>query len=130
VLAPKTAIGIATGAPLPLGADAVIPWEDVSAHERSIELRRPVAAGAHVFPPGDDARRGDVIARAGEPLTPGRAAILAAAGISRVPVYRRPRVGIVCTGDELVDVEMRPQPVRSATVMRPCSHSKLPPTAP
>jgi len=110
LLAPKTAIGIATGAPLPLGADAVVPWEEVSVREGSIELQRPVAAAAHVFPSGDDARRGDIIARAGEPLTPGRAAMLASAGISCVSVHRRPRVGIVCTGDEIVDVGTRPLP--------------------
>jgi molybdopterin molybdotransferase len=109
-LAPRNGMAISTGAPLPLGADAVVPWEDVSVRGGTIVLRRPVPAESHVFPPGDDARRGDVIVRASEQLTAGRAAMLAAAGVERVPVHRRPRIGIVCTGDELVDVGSRPQP--------------------
>jgi molybdopterin molybdotransferase len=109
-LLPRTATAISTGAPLPLGADAVVPWEDVTVHGDAIVLRRPVPAQAHVFPPGDDARRGDVIVRGGDLLTPGRAAMLAAAGVDRVVVHRRPRIGIVCTGDELVDVGARPRP--------------------
>jgi molybdopterin molybdotransferase len=76
----------------------------------TIVLRAPVAAQEHVFPPGDDARRGDVLVRAGELLTAARAAMLASAGFARVPVHRRPRVGIVCTGDELVAIEGSPQP--------------------
>jgi molybdopterin molybdotransferase len=109
-LPPGTATAISTGAPLPFGADAVVAWEDVTVHGDAIVLRRPVAALAHVFPPGDDARRGDEILRAGELLTPGRGGMLAAAGVDRVAVHRRPRVGIVCTGDELVDAGTRPQP--------------------
>lgn len=109
-LAPRTAVAISTGGPLPHEADAVIPWEDVGLRDDAIVLRRPVAAQAHVFAPGDDARRGDVLVHEAELLTPGRAAMLAAAGIASVPVHRRPRVGIVCTGDELVDIGARPRP--------------------
>jgi molybdopterin molybdotransferase len=112
-LAPGTATAISTGAPLPFGADAVVPWEDVvlrRAQHDTIVLRAPVAPFEHVFPPGDDARRGDVLVREGEPLTAGRAAMLASAGFSRVPVHRRPRVGIICTGDELVAIDAQPQP--------------------
>jgi molybdopterin molybdotransferase len=108
-LPPRTATAISTGAPLPFGADAVVPWEDVKVHGDAIVLRRPIIAQAHVFPPGDDARRGDAIVHAGELLTAGRAAMLAAAGVGRVAVHRRPRVAIVCTGDELVDIGAQPQ---------------------
>jgi molybdopterin molybdotransferase len=107
-LEPRTAMGISTGAPLPHGADAVVPWEDVSVRGEAIVLRRRVAAQAHVFPPGDDALCGDALVRAGEVLSPGRAAMLASAGVERVAVRRRPRIAIVCTGDELVEVGTRP----------------------
>jgi molybdopterin molybdotransferase len=125
-LPPRTATAISTGAPLPFGADAVVPWEDVKVRGDAIVLRRPVAVQAHVFPPGDDARRGDAIVRPGELLTPGRAAMLAAAGVDRLAVHRRPRVGIVCTGDELVDIEERPRPgqVRNSNATMLASHAE------
>ncbi|HYZ17075.1 MAG TPA: molybdopterin molybdotransferase MoeA, partial [Candidatus Acidoferrum sp.] len=107
-LAAGTAIAISTGAPLPLGADAVVPWEDVDVRGETIVLRATVAPEDHVFPAGEDARSGDVLVRAGEILTAGRAAILAAAGVARVAVHRRPRVGIICTGDELVAIDAQP----------------------
>jgi molybdopterin molybdotransferase len=69
-----------------------------------------VEPGAHVFLPGDDARCGDVLVREGELLTAGRAALLAAAGVERVGVHRRPRVAIVCTGDEVVAIGAAPRP--------------------
>jgi molybdenum cofactor synthesis domain-containing protein len=109
-LEPGTAMAISTGAPLPFGADAVVPWEDVTKNDTTIVLRGAVAALDHVFPPGDDARRGDVLVREGELLTAGRAAMLASSGFAHVPVCRRPRVGIVCTGDELVAIEGTPRP--------------------
>src|ERR1700686_1230188 len=87
-LPPRTATSISTGAPLPFGADAVVPWEEVKMHGDAIVLRRPVIAQAHVFPPGDDARRGDAIVHARELITPGRAAMLAAAGFDRLSVHR------------------------------------------
>lgn len=109
-LAPGTAMAISTGAPLPAGADAVVPWEVVDVRGDAIVLRATVAPEDHVFPPGDDARLGDVLVRAGEILTPGRAAMLASAGVAHVPVHRRPRVGIICTGDELVAIDAQPFP--------------------
>jgi molybdopterin molybdotransferase len=105
-----TATAISTGAPLPFGSDAVVPWEDVTVRGETIVLRAPVAPEEHVFPPGDDARRGDVLVREGMLLTAGRAAMLASAGITNVAVHRRPRVGIICTGDELVRIDAQPRP--------------------
>jgi molybdopterin biosynthesis enzyme len=60
-----TATPISTGAPLPRGADAVIPIEDTSVESAGVRLSGAVAPGDHVFPPGEDALRGDVLARAG-----------------------------------------------------------------
>jgi molybdopterin molybdotransferase len=109
-LAPRTAMAISTGAALPIGADAVVPWEDVEVLGDAIVLRATVEPRAHVFAPGDDSRRGDVLVREGNLLTAGRAAMLASAGVDRVVVYGRPRVGILCTGDELIAIDGQPLP--------------------
>jgi molybdopterin molybdotransferase len=101
-LAPGTAMAIATGAALPFGADTVIPIEHVEVVDGSIAVSRPVVVGAAIFPPGDDARRGDLLVSAGTLLGPASLGLLAAAGSADVEVYRKPRVAIVCGGDELV----------------------------
>lgn len=105
-----TATQIATGAPIPAGADAVLPVEDVVRENGGIRIRRAVTPGAHVFPPGEDARAGDILAGAGAPLRPAVLGLLASAGHARLSVFRRPRVAVVVTGDELVDVENVPGP--------------------
>lgn len=106
---PRTATAIATGAPIPQGADSVLPFEDVRRAGDAIEISQPVAIGDSVFPPGEDAHRGDVIVAAAQRLTPPALALLAVAGITQILVYRRPRIGIICTGDELVDVGATPE---------------------
>jgi molybdopterin molybdotransferase len=103
-----TACAIATGAPLPLGADAVVPIEDVVVEGERVRLTRAVVAGAHVFPPGDDALRGDLLVAAGTVLGPGALGLLASAGHAQIDVVRRPRVAIVCGGEELVGVDETP----------------------
>lgn len=104
------ALAVATGAPLPRGADAVVPVEDVIEREGrgEIELSVELRPGDHVFGCGDDAKRGDALVRHGDVVTPGRAALLAAAGHAAFRVHRRPRVSIVCAGDEIVAVNERP----------------------
>jgi molybdopterin molybdotransferase len=103
-----TASAIATGAPLPHGADAVIPVEDVEVKNGTIRITDAVTAGSSVFPPGDDARQGDCLAAVGEVVSAAMLGILAAAGVQHVEVFRRPRVAIVCTGDELVAIDAMP----------------------
>jgi molybdopterin molybdotransferase len=103
-----TATAIATGAPLPFGADAVIPIEDVGRHGDHISVIRTVTPGDHIFPPGEDAKKGEVLITAGKRLHAGSLALLASAGINRLQVFRRVRVAIVCTGDELVPVDATP----------------------
>jgi len=107
-LAPGTALAIMTGAPVPRGADAVIPHERTEQLDDSIRIFAPVAPGDSVFPPGEDFRRGDELIAAGEILNPGKLALLAFAGKPSVRAIRRPRVAIVCTGNELVDVAAMP----------------------
>ncbi|MDQ2907758.1 MAG: molybdopterin molybdotransferase MoeA [Candidatus Eremiobacteraeota bacterium] len=103
-----TASAIATGGPLPLGADAVVPIEEVVRLNGSIRLERPLRPGEHVFDAGEDARRGDRLVLGGTTLEPPHLGLLAAAGFAQLSVRRRPRVAIVCGGDELVPVEAVP----------------------
>lgn len=105
----QTASEIATGAPIPRGADAVIPFEDVRRAGDAIDLAEPIRAGDHVFPPGEDARCGDVLVAAGHAVTPSAAGLLAVAGYTSVLVHRRPRIGIICTGDEIVAIDTEPE---------------------
>jgi molybdopterin molybdotransferase len=98
-----------TGAPIPLGADTVIPHERTERHGDSVRIFMPVVPGDCVFPPGEDFRRGDELLSRGEILNPGKLALLAFAGKPSVHVIRRPRVAIVCTGNELVDVAATPR---------------------
>lgn len=107
---PGRAIAITTGAMLPAGANAVVPFEEIVRDGDTIALAAPLAPLDHVFEPGDDAKCGDTLVRSGETLTPGRAALLAAAGFATIDVRRRPRVAIVSTGDELVAIEALPAP--------------------
>jgi molybdopterin molybdotransferase len=107
---PGTATAIATGAPIPLGADAVVPFEEVVERDGAIDLEplHAIRAGDHVFPPGEDARRGDVLAREGELLRPQILALLASAGHATLDVIRRPRASVVTSGEEIVAVSARP----------------------
>jgi len=107
-LAPGTALAIMTGAPVPRGAEAVIPHERTERHGATIRIFAPVAAGDCVFPAGEDFRRGDKLISTGEVLNPGKLALLAFAGQPFVSVFRRPRLAIICTGNELVDVAATP----------------------
>jgi len=103
-----TATAIATGAPLPLGANAVVALEDVGRDNGSIRLTRPLRPGEHVFPPGEDACRGQRLVAAGTGLEPCHLGLLASAGCTRLSVRRRPRIAIICGGDELVPVDGTP----------------------
>jgi len=107
-LAPRTTLTITTGAPIPRSADAVIPHERTERLGASVRIFAPVRSGDCVFPPGEDFRHGDKLVSAGDVLSPGKLALLAFAGKPSVRVFGRPRVVIVCTGNELVDVAATP----------------------
>ena len=105
------AMRIFTGAPMPAGADAVIPQEDIEvAGDGAISLRGPVAPAAYVRPAGEDLRPGDAVLEAGIVIGPADIGLLATLGYTQVPVYRRPRVAILSTGNELADLGREPQP--------------------
>ena len=107
-LTPGTAMAITTGAPVPQGADAVVPFEQVERQQDAIVISARVRAGNSIFPPAEDVRRGDRLVERGETLRPATLALLAFIGRAQVRAYRRPRVGLVCTGSELVDVAATP----------------------
>ncbi|MDX6534982.1 MAG: molybdopterin molybdotransferase [Gaiellales bacterium] len=100
VLEPGTAAGIATGGPVPLGADAIVPIED--AEERDGLVAAPPRSGAFIRPAGGDVAAGQLVAPAGAVLTPAVVAAIAATGIGTVVVVDRPRVAVIATGSELV----------------------------
>ena len=95
------AMGIATGAAIPAGADAVIPLEHVADHDNSIEIAEPVPAGSNVRPRGGDLRAGEVVVPAGARLGPAQLGALAAAGIADISSTARPRAAVLSTGSEL-----------------------------
>jgi molybdopterin molybdotransferase len=101
-LEPGTALRIATGSPIPSGADVVVPQELLRAAGDHVEVLAPVPHGRHIFPAGEDARAGETVLVPGVVLTGGHLSLLAAIGCAAVPVTTRPLAAILATGDELV----------------------------
>lgn len=95
-------VRIMTGAPVPAGADAVLPVELTDGGRHRVRVDDVVAAGAHVRRRGEDVRAGDVVLRAGDVLGAGAVGLLAATGHAHVTVHARPRVAVLSTGSELV----------------------------
>src|SRR5262249_26083178 len=102
-LAPGQAFRIFTGGPLPEGADSVIPQEEIETKGNTLFVPRPVKAGEFVRPRGEDMRAGEAVLERGRLVGPPELGVLAALGHAQVRVVRRPRVGILSTGDEIVD---------------------------
>lgn len=126
---PGEAVRIFTGAPLPPGADAIVMVEDTDAWDGrsgreargvsgvvSVEVRRVAGNGDNVRSAGDDLRAGQVVFGPGTVLGPGHLGVLASMGVRRVPVHPRARVGVLSTGDELVDgpEELQPGQIRDS----------------
>jgi molybdopterin molybdotransferase len=103
VVARGEAVRIATGAPVPEGADAIVPIEHAVVQGESVLVLRTFDEGASVRPKGQDASAGHLLVPAGRRLGGPELGLLANAGYGGVPVYPRPRVAIVSTGDELVE---------------------------
>lgn len=111
-VAPGTALEIMTGAPIPEGADAVVMLEHVEIADGKIRLQpdRTVRPGSHIVPAGSEAHLGDPLVAAGTRIAPTHVGALAAAGAAEVAVFAKPRVAILATGDELVEIDATPQP--------------------
>jgi molybdopterin molybdotransferase len=100
---PGGCVAVPTGGRIPEGADAVVPVEHCVVEGERVLVLRPSEPGRFVRPAGEDVRRGDFLVSAGRTLRAGDLGLLAAAGLAEVPVIPRARVGILSTGDELVE---------------------------
>jgi molybdopterin molybdotransferase len=103
------AVEIMTGAPVPQGADAVVMVEYTARVGETIKVQRPVVAGENVVAAGSEARCGDVMVTRGTRLNHAVTAVAAAIGCPDVAVHRRPRVAILATGDEVIDINLQPR---------------------
>lgn len=116
-VAPGTATLIATGGMVPRGADAVVMVEHTETRDTGavirIEVRRAAAAGQFIAYAGSDLARGETVLRSGQMLTSREIGMLAAVGVDRIEAWRRPRVTIISTGDEIVAPG---QPIRPGAV--------------
>jgi len=104
-LAPGSAVRVMTGAPVPDGADTVIRVEDTDGGEKRVVIRNARDAGRNIRPRGEDLQIGSVAVAGGTVLGPAHLGVLASIGCATVSVHRRPRVTILASGDELVDVD-------------------------
>jgi len=106
VVRPGTAIRIMTGAPMPDGADAVVPVERTDAGAQTVRVMAGVAEGAHIRRAAEDVVAGEVVLTAGTLIGARQVAILAAVGCGVVFVHPRPRIAVISTGSELVEPGM------------------------
>jgi len=107
---PGTAIRIMTGAPIPPGADAVVQFEDTEQPGEWVSIFKGVTEGKNVRPPGEDVRKGALILPRGTEIRAQEVGMLAALGRKEAWVHRRPRVAILATGDEVIEVDALWQP--------------------
>jgi molybdopterin molybdotransferase len=105
VVGPGEAVRIMTGAPLPAGADSVVRVEDTDDGREQVAVRNARDAGRNVRPRGEDLTRGATAVASGTLVGAAQLGVLASVGAAHVDVHRRPRVGILSSGDELVDID-------------------------
>jgi molybdopterin molybdotransferase len=123
VLEPRSAIRVMTGAPIPKGADSVIRVEDTDGGESTVLIRDARDAGRNVRPRGEDLRTGDVAVAKGTILGPAHLGVLASVGVSMAPVHRVPRVAVLASGDELVDVDRFDEVMRGERIVSSNSYT-------
>ncbi|MGA7579181.1 MAG: gephyrin-like molybdotransferase Glp [Desulfobaccales bacterium] len=110
-LLPGETLRVPTGAMLPEGADAVVMVEYTAEHpDQTLEVRRAVAPGENLLAPGEDVPAGKLLFDAGARLRPQDLGLLAALGITQLKAFRRPRVAILSSGDEIVPIDRQPGP--------------------
>jgi molybdopterin molybdotransferase len=107
-LQPGQAAAIMTGAPTPLGADAVVMVEQTSRDAGRVQIMKSVAGGDNIAPIASEAKRGEKLLSPGARLDFAAIAVAASVGRSRLLVYRKPKVAILSTGDEIVDIDVSP----------------------
>jgi molybdenum cofactor synthesis domain-containing protein len=106
-IGPGTCAEIATGAPMPEGADAVVMVEETApATDGRVDILAAASPGQNIGRRGADIRPGDLVVRGGDALNPSRVGALAAIGCAKLEVYARPRVAVLSTGNEVIDPGM------------------------
>ena len=105
-----TAVRIMTGAPIPAGADAVVMFEKTEFTGESVTLFETAKPGDNIVRAGEDVCAGDLLAEAGSPIDAGTLGTLASQGFASLEVYRKPRVGLISTGSELIELGQDPEP--------------------
>jgi molybdopterin molybdotransferase len=111
---------IPTGGEVPEGADAVVMLEDTALLDDGwVAINKPVAAGENIIMRGEDTRPGDVVLPIGRRINAADSGTLAALGVTRIPVMRKPRVAIISSGDELIPPDGKPQPGQIRDVNSP-----------
>ncbi len=116
---------IMTGARLPTGADAVVPFEEAHEAGGTIRLTAPLRRNSHLRPPGTDCRANQILLPAGRPIMPYDLARMAPAGVARLMVHAMPRAGYLCTGSELTDDAANLQPGQIISGNRPLLQALL-----
>lgn len=111
-VSPGQTVSIMTGAPVPTGADAVVMIEYTSRRADRVEITRGVASGENIVPRGAEARQASLLLDRGTRLNESAIALAASVGKSHVEVYKRPRVAVLTTGDEIVGLEAAPGPTQ------------------
>jgi molybdopterin molybdotransferase len=104
-LGPGEAVKIMTGAPIPAGVDSVVPVEDSRSDGDWVEVVSDPGPRANIRPAGEDVRHGELVLPLGTLVRPAEVGMLASLGRSFVLVYQRPRVAVLATGDEIVDLD-------------------------
>ncbi len=122
-LAPGQAVRVASGAPLPLGADSVVPVEETDRGTASVSLAGPVKAGQWVRPVGHDVLGGETVLRAGTRLGARQLALAASIGRGRLRVHPTPRVVLLSVGDELVEPARTAPAADAATTFEADGHA-------
>lgn len=104
------AVAIMTGAPVPPGADSVVMVEYTARTGDRVEINREVAAGKNIVPAGAEAKRGERLLSPGTRMDHAAVALAASVGRAHLLVYSKPRVAVLATGDEIVDIDVPPAP--------------------
>ena len=117
---PGTAAKIMTGAPIPEGADTVVMYETTEFDDESVTIFSSSTPGSDIVPAGEDVKAGTLIARRGDRIDPALAGSLASQGLVELPVFKKPRPGIISTGNEVVEAD---QPISGGAIRNSNRHT-------
>lgn len=109
----STAVKVTTGAPLPVGTDAIIAFEQTEFDKKNVNIFSPIKPNSNICIAGEDVQKGETVISAKTKIAPEHIGIMAALGLAQVPVYRKPKIAILSTGDELIDIS---QPLASGKI--------------